>query len=365
MKKKFLLNNKEFQPGEIGQTKIGIGNDSLGREISIEILVINGIKEGPTIGCFGAIHGDELNGTGILHHLSQGFDHLSRTSDDLINPKSLSGALILVPLANPSAVLSGTRYGPDGRDLNRQFPGNKKGNWSRRLAHTLFHQIVIKCDMIVDLHTAPSSRLNIPHIRVDLENKKAKKMAQLFGLQLILHSKGSNGTLRNAAMEYGIPTILLEAGTSHKFEPEMVRLGLRGLLELFSGLNMIEKRNKICSLNLIVKKSRWIRSTKGGLLHLSVDGGDIVDIGDEIGTIVNPLGEKTETILSPVEGIIIGLTTLPTIDIGSPIANIVLLDKNQRTILEKQGVEGIIDAAMDVTEIIIEDEDGLAIDDLS
>ncbi len=361
--KSFEFEGVTVTPGTIGKCEIEVGSDALGREMCVNIHIVHGTSPGPVVACIGTIHGDELNGMAIIHHLITGPDHLQGTGDDVIDPDLLRGTLILVPIANPSAVLRGTRQGADGHDLNRMFPGKKKGKFTQRLAHTLFHRIVDHCDMIVDLHSAPSSRLNVPHLRANLDDPGSRKMAGLFGLQITLHSVGAEGTLRRTAVDSGIPAVLLEAGTSHRFEPEMIRLGVRGLLEMFAGLEMLPPLKERAAVNLMVRRSRWVRANCGGILHASVDGGELVDKGQTLAQIVDPLGIAVSSIQAPVSGIVIGLATHPLVHSGDPVANIVMLDEIQRTLLREHGVEGRIDAALDTNYIEVSDEDGLTIDD--
>jgi len=42
--------------------------------------------------------------------------------------------------------LSKTRTFPDGRDLNRSFPGSKKALWPKKIAYILNEQIIPQID---------------------------------------------------------------------------------------------------------------------------------------------------------------------------------------------------------------------------
>src|SRR5690606_39658882 len=60
---------------------------------------------------------------------------------------------------------------PDGRDLNRVFPGSVDGSLASRVAHKLIHDIVPYVDCIIDFHTGGSGRFNAPQIRISKENR--------------------------------------------------------------------------------------------------------------------------------------------------------------------------------------------------
>ena len=102
-----------------------------------------------------AVHGDELNGVSIIHHLAFGDDHIADTNDDHIDVSKLAGTLLCVPVVNVEGMILQTRSTPDGRDLNRLFPGKATGNQAQRIAHALFEQVVRRANYLIDLHTAP------------------------------------------------------------------------------------------------------------------------------------------------------------------------------------------------------------------
>ncbi|MBR9804776.1 succinylglutamate desuccinylase/aspartoacylase family protein, partial [bacterium] len=104
-------------------------------------MVHRGLEDGPTIFITAALHGDEINGTGIIRALIQ---------DPSLQLKR--GTLILVPVLNLLGFERHTRYLPDRRDLNRCFPGSKRGSLAHRMAKIIFDEIVARADYGIDLH---------------------------------------------------------------------------------------------------------------------------------------------------------------------------------------------------------------------
>ena len=151
---------------------------------------------------FAGIHGDELNGVSVVHHLIHGDDHIANTDDDTINRKTFRH-LICVPVVNIEGMLLEQRGAPDNRDINRLFPGKQNGNQSQRIAHALFEGVVSRADYLIDLHSAPHSRTNLPHVRADFDKKECLELARAFGTQIILHSSGPKGSLRREASAKG------------------------------------------------------------------------------------------------------------------------------------------------------------------
>ena len=153
------------------------------------------------------------------------------------------------------------------------------------------------------------------------------ELARAFGTQIILHSKGPKGSLRRAATNDGTPTILLEAGTAHRFEMDAVHAGIEGVLNVMGHLGMIEREVRLPAVRLLVRRSKWARAEAGGLLYSRVNVGEHVSKGQEIALVTDPLGEKTHRIESPRTGVIVGLALNPLVRAGDPIANIVLCSK--------------------------------------
>nr|AIE95590.1 putative deacylase [uncultured marine group II/III euryarchaeote AD1000_68_A10] len=320
----FHFEGTEIAPGTGAEVSLELGDGPAGNPRNIPVYIIHGTKPGPVLALTAGIHGDELNGVSVVHHLIHGDDHIAGTDDDRISREELAGTLICVPVVNIEGMLLEQRGAPDNRDINRLFPGKAQGNQSQRIAHALFQSVVKRADFLIDLHSAPHSRTNLPHIRANFEREKCMDLARAFGTHIILHSSGPKGSLRRTATKDGTPTILLEAGTAHRFEMDAVHTGIEGVLNVMGYLGMIERNNRLPAVRLLVRRSKWARAEAGGLLYSLVNVGDHVSKGQEIALVTDPLGEQTHSIESPRTGVIVGLALNPLVRAGDPIANIVL-----------------------------------------
>lgn len=349
-----------IEAGTRFETVIEVGIDPLGRKLEIPCFIFHGKFDGPTVAITSAIHGDELNGVSILHFLIHGNDHIPDNEDDFIDVNQLKGTLILIPIANPESVLLMQRRTTDGRDLNRQFPGNPKGNHSQRLAYALFSSLISKANYLIDIHTAPGTRINLPHIRADLDNKTCKKLARAFGTNIVLHSLGSEGTLRREATNSGCPTILLETGSSNSFQIKNVEEGLVGVLNVLKSLDMIKGEIIEPNYRVLVRKSRWIRAPAGGLLHCLINVGELVEEGQLIAYITDPFGNKTNDVYAPCKGLIVSIATIPLIRTGDPLVHLVLIKKTFERVKEILG----IDEDLECEEELVNDEEGIQLDEM-
>ena len=203
MNKDFQIGGVAILPGETCDIKIPVSETYTGDQVSIPVKVIRGKKDGPTLLVTAAIHGDEINGTGIIHDLMFG--------DPLILK---CGILILVPVVNVLGFENQTRYLPDRRDLNRCFPGNIKGSMAGRIASIFMREVVSKCEYCIDLHSAAAQRTNYPNVRADMSNPKVAELARFFECALIVNGKGPVGAFRPEACKKGCATIILEGGRS-------------------------------------------------------------------------------------------------------------------------------------------------------
>lgn len=217
---------------------------------------------------------------------------------------------------------------PDRRDLNRCFPGSPTGSLTSRVARILFDQVVSRCNCGIDLHTAAASRTNFPNVRGDQSHPMVRRLAKAFGCELIVDSKGPVGSLRREATKSGCPTIILEAGEPRKIEPGILEIGTRGVHNTLKELGMLAGQPARPVYQTRVRKSTWVRSQVGGLLRFHVSPGELVEAGQPIATNASVFGQEQNVLLSPVDGIVLGMTTLPTVKPGEPVCHIAIPRKS-------------------------------------
>lgn len=313
----FSVSGIRVAAGETREIYLKVSESFLSTGIQIPVTVIRGRNPGPTAFVMAAIHGDEINGTDIVRRLIFDIDH-----------EKLSGTLIAIPVVNIPGFLAQSRYLPYHRDLNRFFPGRRKGNNAERIAYRLFTEIIQKCDFGIDLHTAASGRVNLPHVRGDMSHPKVRKLARAFGSTVLIDQPGVKGSLRREATDMGVPTILFEAGETGRFSPKVSLIGLRGVLGVLTEMGMWPEREEAKPpFQVIVKASDWIRAEKGGILELAIKPGDLIYEGDVIGSILNPFGKTVTQIRAMTTGIVIGVTTAPLTIPGTGIAHVARLKK--------------------------------------
>ena len=307
-------NGKPIQKGESRDVTLAVGESYSGMTVKIPIHVRRAKEEGPTVFVSGALHGDEINGTGAIRQLVQ---------DDDFN--LCCGSVVLIPVLNILAFDRNSRYLPDRRDLNRCFPGSATGSLAGRMAKTIMKEIVGRCDYGIDLHSASVRRTNYPNVRGNLANPEVKRMAEAFGCEIIVNNEGPQKSLRREASAVGCPTIIMEGGEVSKVEPGVVESAVRGVKNVLRELKMLDDAPETPDYQVIVDKSKWIRAEYGGFLEFHVHPGEIIEEGQPLSTNTNLLGRDRRTVYAPYNGVVIGMTTVPAISPGDPICNLGML----------------------------------------
>lgn len=292
----FTLLGKEVLPGTSTRLAWSPQIQIAGLSQITPVLVVNGVNAGPTLCLTGAVHGDELNGIEIVR----------RTMYDL-NPEKLSGRVIGVPIVNLTGFQQGSRYLPDRRDLNRYFPGRKDGNLADRVAYSLFENVIRHCDMLVDIHTGSLKRTNLPQLRADMNNPDVAEFTRGFDRMAVVHSSGSPGMLRTAAVQAGIRAVTMEAGESLRIQEHQIEAGVNSLNSLLEKHGMISRMFVWGDPEPVYYDSTWVRAEHGGILFSEIDLGANVSEGELLGYVADPITNEQHPIRSTSNGRIIGM----------------------------------------------------------
>ena len=312
------------EPGASASTSLLVTRSYVGTPVRIPYHVIRGAAPGPTLLVTGAVHGDEINGTGAIRHLV-------RTAC----PRLEAGTLVLVPVMNVLGFERHSRYMPDRRDLNRCFPGRRDGSLASRMAYVLFERLVRRADVLVDLHTAAVRRTNFPNVRADLAHPETAAVARAFGTELVISHRGSKGTLRRAAADAGIRAVLLEAGEVWKVEPAIVDVAVRGVRNVLAHLGMVRDAPVGPAWRVEADATHWVRADHGGFLEFHVAPGAIVTAGQPLATNTTLTGAPQNRILSPRDGIVLGMTTLPAVAPGAPVFHLAFARRGELQRVER------------------------------
>lgn len=312
IKTKEDLKISSLKKGEVHRLHIHLTDNSLGVPWRVPLIVVRGVKKGPTIGVTAAVHGNELNGISTIFKLLEEID-----------PTKLSGNIIMVPISNVPGYLMNQRHFSDGIDLNRIMPGKKYGLPSSVYAYHFVEKIIRKFDYLLDLHTASHGRVNSLYIRADIENEQTRTLAYLQNPQIIVKKYDESGTLRSWANDHGIPTITIEIGNPNAFQHQLIDETLGGILNTLKHFKMIPGQvEDMVTDATICDHSYWIYSVRGGIVDVLPNLADKVKAGQVVANVYDVFGQIKETINSDRDGIVIGKNVRPNCDAGTRIIHL-------------------------------------------
>ena len=287
-------------------------------DLSILVKVIRGRRPGPVMFLSAAIHGDEINGVEIVRRV------LARRALE-----KLRGSLLAVPIVNVFGFNNRSRYLPDGRDLNRFFPGSDTGSLTSRIAQLFREEVVSKCTHGIDLHTGARHRQNLPQVRACVDDEETERLARAFGVPVILNSALRDGSLRECARELGIPMLLFEGGEALRFDEAVVSAGVRGVLNVMRAIGMLKARTKLPPRRretFVAQGSHWVRAPHSGILTTTIALGTRVTEGQLLGRIGDPFGTHATDVTASRSGIVIGDVRLPLVSRGDALFHVATFD---------------------------------------
>jgi predicted deacylase len=310
----FEVGGSTVPPGTTKRLEIRAARLPTGDWLSLPVTAVHGIEPGPSLWLNAALHGDELNGMQIIREVL-----------DRLDPEKIAGRVLAVPIVNLFGFIQQTRYLPDRRDLNRHFPGSKRGSLASRLAHLFMREIVARCDYGIDLHTGSLHRTNLPQIRADLGDETTRRIAEAFAAPMMFGARRLRGSLRAAATRKGVSILTYEAGEPLRFDAEAIDVGVAGILRVLQALGMRELEEAEqgpTQPSFEAKSTHWLRAARSGVAHLGVRLGQMIEKGDVIGTIADPSGANEKKVRSRRGGLVIGYTNNPLIHQGDALVHL-------------------------------------------
>ena len=196
-------------------------------------------------------------------------------------------------------------------------------------------EIVSKCTHGIDLHTGAIHRTNLPQIRACLNDEATRSLAEGFGVPVVIDSSLRDGSLREAARKKKVSMLLYEGGQALRFEDSVISAGLRGCISVMNKIGMIEASFvKRATLNnskiFIAKSSYWTRAPHSGVFSALKKIGAKVEAGDILATISDPFGRDSYKVVAEEDGILIGATLLPLVNLGDAMFHIATFRNSSR-----------------------------------
>jgi predicted deacylase len=307
--------NAEIFPGQSKMVKLPVGSLPSGTEVSIKAHVFRGFRPGPTILFLAGIHGDEINGIEIVR----------RCIAEKLFERIDAGSVIAIPLLNMYGFINFSRDVPDGKDVNRAFPGSATGSLASRVAHCLSREILPLINLGIDFHTGGRGTYNYPQLRYSPEDEESRKIAEVFGAPIMVASTPPGKSLRKTAAKSNLPILTYEGGENQRYDGLSLQVGVAGVKRLLSHYGLSASSNvELPSVEIKdIHKSTWMRAGRAGLFRWSKASGHHVRKGEPLGVICDPRGILPDKrVLANKDGFIIGHANAAVVSQGDAIFNI-------------------------------------------
>lgn len=288
--------------------------DAFGCHLRVPVIVVKGAYVGPVVCVTACVHGNELNGVPLVHKLV-----------DDIDPTTLVGTIVAIPVVNGPGYLENKRGFSDGVDLNRCFPGQPDGTRSKQYAYAFIQKVIKNVDYLIDLHTASHGRVNSLYVRADLLNPIAKQMALLQNPMIVVHNSSPGGSLRGAAQAMGIPAITVEIGDPAQLQYDMILAAYQGVRNILTFLNMLteEGNTKPPRARLVLcTSSKWFYTDSGGILVVHPDVGTWIRSGQVFATIFDSFGDRVKEFIALEDAVVVGKSCNPVASAGDRIVHL-------------------------------------------
>lgn len=309
--KDVVIAGQSIRPGEFREIIINIARLPSRTQIDTPIYVYRAPSDGPTMALTAGMHGDEINGMEIVRRVI-----------DAGHNKVARGTTVCMPIINVYGFLNYSRDVPDGKDVNRSFPGSKNGSLASRVAWHLTHDIIPCIDVGIDFHTGGAMRTNYPQVRCMMQEKRNVDLAHAFHAPFTIDSPFRPHSLRQTAAKKGKNIIVYEGGESLRMDFHAIEEGVNGTLRLMKYMNMIDWAPEPKVESKIIWNTSWIRARTAGIFHPQVHAGHLIHKNQLVGNITDPFGEFHEQIKSPVTGYLIGLNNNPVVNAGDALMHV-------------------------------------------
>lgn len=310
----FCLNHISVEPGNVwtGYLELGQG------EFRLPAAVLHGTRPGKTMLITAGVHGGEYVGIQAAIELSQ-----------KLKIQKVAGTIIIVKVINVPAFerRNGSMGLTDGKNLNREFPGNPKGTEMERLAWAVSHELQPAADYYIDLHSGDdyeqlTSYVYYAGMADEKTVSQSRRMAEQVDVPYMVRSNVASGGSYNYAASQGIPSILIERGGMGAWTSEEVRSTRRDVRNILCHLGIYQgKKDYRTYYPLDVTDICYQDASRDGLWYPFKKPGDMIREGEILGEVRDYEGGLLELSVAEYDGVILYQTgTLQVLGDGPMIA---------------------------------------------
>jgi uncharacterized protein len=300
----------------------------LNKSTKLPIKIIEGKEKGKTALVCAGMHGDELNGINIVSKFV-----------DKINPETLCGRIIVVPVLNTIGFYHGerkVRY--DDKDLNRCF-SSPVNSFTTQLAKTFLEKIVAICDFGIDFHDSNKRYILLPHTRIfEKEYKEVNELSRKFGTEIVMKRDAKRGILAlESIKQHNTPILTVEIGGGMSVLPKYLNEGIRGLNNILISKGFIEGEISLPQKQFILSDRLGYNSKIQGILNITKKLGNTIEKEEIIADVTNPLKEKKINMLAKDPGILFSIKASSHIKTNERAFSLLHLKEYRNQIIPSDG----------------------------
>ncbi len=324
-----VLSQNQFQDAFLDKTRpvrkdLHIAfTDSRNNQTFLPISIIKGKNEGRIFTLVAGVHGFEYPPIVATQGLMKE-----------INTDSLSGTLIIIPIANTGSFYSRTPFinPQDQVNLNNAFPGKSDGSVTQKIAHFIKTNVIPISDVFLDIHGGDASEDLLPFIcyynntTYPEQTKKAKELSETSGFDYVVSypytikaDDPAKYTFKQACQD-GKVALSIESGKLGNVQEEAVTLIKNGVYRMLNKMNMYGKTIEQDVRKLIrLNNQKYIDAEVRGILYSQYKAGDQVKEGDLVGYITDEFGKTISELTAPVSGIILYKIATPPVNVDETV----------------------------------------------
>ena len=317
MKKQIVIGKVRSNPGTKVSGFLTVAQAPVSN-VEVPLMIINGMKDGPTLCLIAGTHGTEYPGIEAPIRLFKKID-----------PRELSGAVIIVPVVNPSGFQTRTPYiNPiDGFNMGHVLRYSRaRGSTSHLIMKTLLDEVVSKANFLMDLHGGEVTEGHLKVVYGPISGNKetdakTKALVKYFPTKYVYIEKHTEDGMVHQACKKGIIAMTVEAGEKGEMKELDVAFHLNGILNIMRYLKMIPGTPKQTKQKYLGNRV-VLRTKHGGLYYPKVECDDIVSEGQIVGEVKNVFGDVLETVSSPIDGVVIITYVSRVVNTGDKVIGI-------------------------------------------
>lgn len=291
----------EAQPGTktYGFFKTGETHGRFSVHIPLHLIV--GARSGPLLVVHAGVSGLEIEPAMVLPEIAREID-----------PATLSGTVVIVPLMNTSGFeFEQVNSVWDNKDLNTLGRGSKTGTVSDQMVAAYYEDVLSKADAIIEIRTgAQWDYHHYAGVYDTGDTATSKSLAAALGLPHVLVGQPLDQSMACAAASDGKAVVAAYTGGGpglRDFRDQDLGYVRSAVFNAFRYLNMLSGAPQSGSVKVVKAHTFLTGSGERGFTFMdSSKRGTQVKAGDQLGYVRHPFtGEVIERITAPRDGFMI------------------------------------------------------------